>query len=209
MSYLRIFHSQAWVKWASIHLSKLRSVGLGKPGLVSLMMSPHHKVTLKKVVWGANRRHQIRARRVAGRAEQTSSSVLWEVFVCEVSVCICASEAGVANWEWPRAGQGQYQTAEEQRWKALWDVTEAKKLWAGYGPAFFFSFLGGLILSSTSQFRSCLSYFPVVCFCHLWGYWNGLSYLFFILAVFSGTAKKTKPSSLFFESIIRELRRQD
>lgn len=31
---------------------KAQWVGLGKPGLVSLMMSPHHKVTLKKVVWG-------------------------------------------------------------------------------------------------------------------------------------------------------------
>lgn len=49
-----------------------------------------------------------------------------------------------------------------------------------------------LILSSTFHFRSCLSYFLVVCFCHLLRYWNGLSYLFLILAVLCGTAKKTK-----------------
>lgn len=56
-----------------------------------------------------------------------------------------------------------------------------------------------LIPSSTFHFRSCLSYFLVVCFCHLLRYWNGLSCLFFLLAIFSGTAKKTKTLFLILQ----------
>lgn len=63
--------------------------------------SPCHKLSLNKVVLGASKSQQIGASWVVGIAETFSS--VFEVCV-SVCLCVCASEAGVAKWEWPRAG---------------------------------------------------------------------------------------------------------
>lgn len=74
------------------------------------------------------------------------------MFVWEMSMCVPVLQRQAwLKGNGHEQGQGQHCTAEEQRWKATWDATEAKEIVSWIWTSLLFEFAGG------DQF--CLTHF--------------------------------------------------